>query len=68
MEQIKIQYLGEKFNRLQSLDPDAFLTNMRKEAFETFNATDAGKEMSAQVSPLLANPPVVAEFDRLIQP
>lgn len=38
-----------------------------KEDFEAFNATDAGKEMSEQVSPLLANPAVVAEFDRMIQ-
>lgn len=39
-----------------------------KEDFETFNATDAGKEMSERVSPLLANPPVVTEFDRMLQP
>jgi quinol monooxygenase YgiN len=39
-----------------------------KEDFDTFNATKAGKEMSERVSPLLANPPVVAEFDRMIQP
>ena len=39
-----------------------------KEDFEAFNATDEGKEMAAQVSPLLANPPVVTEFDRLVQP
>ena len=37
MAQIKLEYFGEKFNRLQSLDQDAFLTNFRKEAFETFN-------------------------------
>jgi quinol monooxygenase YgiN len=39
-----------------------------KEAFEEFNGTDAGKELAERVTPLLANPPVVTEFDRLIQP
>ncbi len=37
MEQIKLEYFGEKFNQLQSLDPDAFLTQVRKEGFDTFN-------------------------------
>ncbi len=37
MEQIKLEYFGEKFNRLQSLDPGAFLTQVRKEGFETFS-------------------------------
>jgi quinol monooxygenase YgiN len=39
-----------------------------KEAFEEFNATGAGKEFAERVTPLLANPPLVTEFDRLIQP
>ena len=38
MEQIKLEYFGEEFNRLQSLDPDAFLSKVRKEGFETFNS------------------------------
>lgn len=38
-----------------------------KEDFEKFNATDDGKEMADHVAPLLANPPNVVEFDRLIQ-
>ena len=38
-----------------------------KEDFDAFNATEAGKEMSEQVSPLLANPAIVSEFDRMIQ-
>ena len=37
MDQIKLQYFGEKFNQIQSLDPDAFLTQLRKEGFETFS-------------------------------
>ncbi len=37
MEQFKLEYFDEKFNRLQSLDRDAFLTQVRKEGFETFN-------------------------------
>jgi quinol monooxygenase YgiN len=38
-----------------------------KEDFEHFSATGAGKELADQVAPLLANPPTVTEFDRLIQ-
>lgn len=38
-----------------------------KEDFEQFSATGAGKELAEQVEPLLANPPTVTEFDRLIQ-
>ena len=38
MEQIKLEYLGEKFNRLQNSDPDAFLTKVRKEGFDTFSS------------------------------
>lgn len=38
-----------------------------REDFETFNATDAGKAMAEQISPLLANPSVVSEFDKMIQ-
>ena len=33
----KLKYFGEKFEQLQSLDPDAFLSKVRKEGFETFN-------------------------------
>ncbi|MBN9390078.1 MAG: antibiotic biosynthesis monooxygenase [Chloroflexi bacterium] len=39
-----------------------------KEAFEEYNATEAGKEMAERVSPLLANPPIVTEFDKLLRP
>jgi heme-degrading monooxygenase HmoA len=38
-----------------------------KEDFEQFSATGAGKELADQVAPLLANPPIVTEFDRMIQ-
>ena len=38
-----------------------------KHDFEKFSVTEAGKEMADQISPLLANPPLVAEFDRMIQ-
>ena len=37
MEKNNLAYLGEKFNLLQSLDPDAFLTKVRKEGFDKFN-------------------------------
>ncbi len=37
MEQFKLEYFDEKFNRLQSLDPDAFLKQVRKEGFENFS-------------------------------
>ncbi len=39
-----------------------------KEDFDAFNATDAGKQMNEQVTPLLVNSPIVSEFDRLLQP
>ena len=37
MEKNNLEYFGEKFNQLQSLDPDAFLTKVRKEGFDNFN-------------------------------
>jgi Fe-S cluster assembly protein SufD len=37
MEKNNLAYFGEKFNLLQSLDPDAFLTKVRKEGFDKFN-------------------------------
>src|SRR5574338_579379 len=37
MEKNNLAYFGEKFNQLQSLDPDAFLTKVRKEGFDKFN-------------------------------
>ncbi len=37
MEQIKLEYFGEKFNNLQSADPDIFLCKLRKEGFDNFN-------------------------------
>ena len=37
MEQIKLEYFGEKFNKLQSLDTDAFLSKVRKKGFDNFN-------------------------------
>lgn len=39
-----------------------------KEAFEAFSATEAGKELAERVAPLLANPPIVSEYDKVIQP
>ena len=39
-----------------------------KEEYEQFGASEAGKEMADNVTPLLANPPTVTEFDRMIQP
>lgn len=38
-----------------------------REDFDAFNATDAGKEMAEQVAPLLANPAIVTEYDRMIE-
>ncbi len=38
-----------------------------KEAFEQFSATEGGKALAARIEPLLANPPTVSEFNRLIQ-
>jgi Fe-S cluster assembly protein SufD len=37
MDPIKIDYFGEKFNRLQSADQDALISSIRNEGFETFN-------------------------------
>src|SRR5674476_1639104 len=37
MEPININYFGEKFNRLQSANPDSVLNPIRKEGFNTFN-------------------------------
>ena len=38
-----------------------------KHDFEKYSATDSGKELADHVAPLLANPPTVVEFDRMIQ-
>ena len=38
-----------------------------KEDFEKFSSTGAGKELPAQITPLLANPPSVNEFDRMLE-
>ncbi len=37
MEKINIEYFGEKFNQLQVLDPDNFISAIRKEGFNVFN-------------------------------
>ena len=37
MEQINLKYFGEKFNHLQSLDPDVFLSKIRQKGFDNFN-------------------------------
>lgn len=37
MEKINLEYFGEKFNRLQTLDPDNFISTIRKEGFKVFN-------------------------------
>lgn len=37
MEKINLEYFGEKFNQLQTLDPGDFISNIRKEGFRVFN-------------------------------
>jgi len=37
MEKINLEYFGENFNKLQTSDPDAFLSKLRKEGFDNFN-------------------------------
>ena len=37
MEKINLEYLGEKFNQLQAIDPDNLLTDVRREGFKNFN-------------------------------
>lgn len=37
MEKINLEYLGEKFNRLQSIDSGNLINNVRKEGFSVFN-------------------------------
>jgi Fe-S cluster assembly protein SufD len=37
MEKINLEYLGEKFNQLQTIDPDNFFSRVRKEGFNNFN-------------------------------
>jgi Fe-S cluster assembly protein SufD len=37
MDTINIEYLGDKFNQLQSATADGILSNIRKEGFKTFN-------------------------------
>ncbi len=37
MNAINIDYLGEKFNQLQSSNPANIISNIRKEGFDTFN-------------------------------
>jgi len=37
MNAINIDYLGEKFNQLQSSNPENIISNIRKEGFNTFN-------------------------------
>ncbi len=37
MEKINLEYLGEKFNQLQRIDPDNLLTDVRREGFKNFN-------------------------------
>jgi Fe-S cluster assembly protein SufD len=37
MERINLEYLGEKFNQLQTIDPDNLLTDVRREGFKNFN-------------------------------
>src|SRR5674476_813485 len=40
MEPININYFGEKFNRLQSANPDSVLNPIRKEGFNTFTKSE----------------------------
>ena len=37
MEKINLEYFGEKFSQLQTLDPDHFLSSVREKGFENFN-------------------------------
>ncbi|HEX7458863.1 MAG TPA: Fe-S cluster assembly protein SufD, partial [Ginsengibacter sp.] len=37
MDTINIEYLGDKFNQLQSANADGILSNIRKEGFKSFN-------------------------------
>ena len=37
MDQNKLQYFGENFNQIQTLDPGTFLNRVRKEGFATFS-------------------------------
>ena len=37
MEKINLEYFGEKFNHLQTIDPDNFISKVRKEGFYNFN-------------------------------
>ena len=37
MDPININYLGEKFNQLQSSHPENIISDIRKEGFKTFN-------------------------------
>lgn len=37
MEKINLEYLGEKFNKLQTIDPDNLLIDVRREGFKNFN-------------------------------
>src|ERR1035437_5400319 len=39
METININYFGEKFNRLQSSNPDNIISDIRKKGFNAFNKT-----------------------------
>lgn len=39
METININYFGEKFNQLQSSNPDSIISVIRKKGFNTFNKT-----------------------------
>ncbi|HXS57909.1 MAG TPA: Fe-S cluster assembly protein SufD [Hanamia sp.] len=37
MEKINLEYFGEKFNHLQTADPDHFMSSVREEGFNNFN-------------------------------
>jgi Fe-S cluster assembly protein SufD len=37
MEKINLEYFEEKFNQLQTLDPDRFISSVREEGFNNFN-------------------------------
>ncbi|MEO9004246.1 MAG: Fe-S cluster assembly protein SufD [Ginsengibacter sp.] len=37
MEKINLEYFGEKFNQLQTQDPDNYISSIRKEGFSVFN-------------------------------
>jgi len=73
MEQIKLEYFGEKFNKLQSLDPDKYLSSVRKEGFESFankglptHKNEEWKYSGTRVNNLFKKPYELAEDEKSV--